>query len=66
MRKEAVKFKWVHKTKWKTLKHLSNSFTDMDEAIRFIRHNKTELCRDFQRLLVSWRTLKKHLNGGLV
>ena len=42
MRKEAVKFKWVHKTKWKTLKHLSNSFTDMDEAIRFIRHNKTE------------------------
>ena len=54
MRKEAVKFKWVHKTKWKTLKHLSNSFTDMDEAIRFIRHNKTE-----------WGLqLKQQTNGG--
>lgn len=39
---ETVKFKWVHQTKWKTLKHLGKPFTNMEEAIRFVRHNKTE------------------------
>ena len=39
---ETVKFKWVHQTKWKTLKHLGNPFTDMNEAIKFVRHNKAE------------------------
>ena len=39
---ETVKFKWIHKTKWKTLKHLGKPFTDMEEAIKFVRHNKTE------------------------
>jgi len=39
---ETVKFKWVHQTKWKTLKHLGNPFTDMNEAIKFVRHNKTK------------------------
>jgi hypothetical protein len=39
---EKVKFKWTHETKWKTLKHLGEPFTDMEEAIKFVRHNKTE------------------------
>ena len=39
---ETVKFKWVHEKKWKTLKHLGNPFTDMEEAIKFVRHNKAK------------------------
>jgi hypothetical protein len=39
---ETVKFKWFNETEWKTLKHLGNPFTNMDEAIKFVRHNKTE------------------------
>ena len=39
---ETVKFKWVHQTKWNTLKHLGKPFTDMNDAIRFVRHNKAE------------------------
>lgn len=39
---ETVKFKWVHENKWKTLKHLGKPFTDMEEAIKFVRHNKAK------------------------
>ena len=37
-----VKFRWAGDKKWKTLKHLGKPFTDMNESIRFVRHNKTE------------------------
>jgi hypothetical protein len=39
---ETVKFKWVGTKKWKTLKHLGEPFTDMEEAIKFVRHNKAK------------------------
>ena len=39
---ETVKFKWIHQTKWRTLKHLGEPFTDMEEAIKFVRHNNAE------------------------
>lgn len=37
---ETVKFKRIHEKQWKTLKHLGKPFTDMEEAIKFVRHNK--------------------------
>lgn len=37
-----VKFRWAGDKKWKTLKHLGKPFTDMNESIIFVRHNKTE------------------------
>ena len=39
---ETVKFKWLHQNKWKTLKHLGEPFTDMEGAIKFVRHNNAE------------------------
>ena len=39
---ETVKFKWVNETEWKTLTHLGKTFTDMEQAIKFVRNNKTE------------------------
>jgi hypothetical protein len=39
---ETVKFKRYHEDKWKTLKHLGKPFTDMREAIKYVRHNNAE------------------------